>query len=342
MRLVFFLMLSLFPLLFSCGKQDNAAADTATQLKIDGESVAAGQFVRVTGTVQAVKALAMRVPQISAQNGRVTLSGLIPNGSTVSAGDTLAEFDQTTVLDEEREVVAKLSEASFQLEERQAKARSDASKRGAQLTEAEADLAKALIQLKKAAVLNDIDRRKNETLAESAQARVASLLKSNGLRDSEDLAAIGVLEKKKERLSVQLERIKSNLEKLVIKAPHGGMVALESIWRNGTTGPPQEGDMLSPGQPVLRIFDPGDMVVSATVSEADVAAIPREATARVYLDAYPGTVFAAKLEAASPVATAALDSPIRTFAARFRLNGRDPRLLPDLSASLEIPRESAK
>ena len=99
--------------------------------------------------------------------------------------------------------------------------------------------------------------------------------------------------------------------------------------------------MLSPGQPVLRLFDPGEMVVEGTESEADVSAIPKSATARVYLDAYPGVSFEARLESASPVATAGLDSPIRTFSARFRLFGRDPRLLPDLSASLEILKESA-
>jgi len=38
-------------------------------------------------------------------------------------------------------------------------------------------------------------------------------------------------------------------------------------------GPAQEGDMLSPGQPVLRLFDPGEMVVEGTESEADVSAI---------------------------------------------------------------------
>ena len=96
--------------------------------------------------------------------------------------------------------------------------------------------------------------------------------------------------------------------------------------------------MLSPGQPVLRLFDPGEMVVESTVSEADVAALPKEAAAQVFLDAYPGAAFPAKLESASPVATAGLDSPIRTFSARFRLFGRDPRLLPDLSASLEVVR----
>ncbi len=328
--------------LSGCAKHDNAALDVATRAPSGPVRSPGDRVVRVSGTIQALQSVTLRVPQISAQNSRVTLAALIPNGSTVHQGDTLAEFDQTTVLDEEREVKAKLSEAGFALEERQAKARSDAAKRTAAMTEAEADLAKARIQLRKAEILSDIDRRKNETLAESAAARVSSLKKSNGLRDAEDAAATGVLEKKRDRLAIQLERIRANLEKLVIKAPHDGMVALENTWRNGSMGPPQEGDMLSPGQPVLRLFNPGEMVVDGTVSEADVVILPKAAAATVYLDAYPGATFAAKLESASPVATAGLDSPIRTFSARFRLEGRDPRLLPDLSASLEIVKERSQ
>lgn len=322
----------------SCGRGAGTGQDAATRPATGPERKTGERVVRISGMIQALKSVSVRVPQISAQNSRLTLAALIANGTAVKAGETLAEFDQTTVLDEEREVKAKLAEAGFALEERQAKARSDAAKRGALLTEAEADLAKAQIQLRKAEILSEIDRRKNETLAESARARVASLKKSNALRDGEDAAATGVLEKKRERLAVQLERIQANLEKLVIKAPQDGMVALENTWRNGSMGPPQEGDMLSPGQPVLRLFDPGEMVVESTVSEADVAALPKAAAARVYLDAYPGAAFEAKLEAASPVATAGLDSPIRTFSARFRLFGRDSRLLPDLSASLEVVR----
>ena len=328
--------------LSSCTTQAGGQIDAPTRQSASPERRPGEKVVRISGIIQALQSVTLRVPQISAQSGRVTLATLIPNGSTVAKGDTVAEFDQTTVLDEERDFNGKLSEAGFQLEERQAKARSDAAKRGALLTEAEADLSKARIQLRKAIILSEIDRRKNETLAESATARVTSLRKSNGLRDSEDAAAIGVLEKKRERLALQLERIKANLEKLVIKAPHSGMIALENTWRNGSMGPAQEGDMLSPGQPILRLFDPGEMVVEGTVSEADVSALPKATAARVYLDAYPGAIFGARLESASPVANAGLDSPIRTFSARFRLFGRDPRLLPDLSASLELVTEPAK
>lgn len=93
-----------------------------------------------------------------------------------------------------------------------------------------------------------------------------------------------------------------------------------------------------PGQPVLRIFDPSSMVVEASVNEPDLAALQPAAHAVLYLDAYPGANFEAQLVSASPVATAGLDSPVRTFSARFQVLSSDPRLLPDLSAALELPK----
>ena len=103
-------------------------------------------------------------------------------------------------------------------------------------------------------------------------------------------------------------------------------------------GPPQVGDRMWPGMPVLRIFNPTRMVVQATVDEPDFASVSTAMRAKVYLDAYPGEAFNAVLQSASPVATAGLDSPVRNFTAIFRLEEESPRLLPDLSAALEIER----
>jgi len=62
----------------------------------------------------------------------------------------------------------------------------------------------------------------------------------------------------------------------------------------------------------------------------------------VNLDAYPGLTFTAHFESASPVAASALGSPIKTFAAIFRLDKPDPHFLPDLSAAVIIlPPDSA-
>ncbi len=205
---------------------------------------AKGRLIRTTGIVQAAKALSVRVPQIAAQQSRLTLARLVPNGTRVRQGDTLVEFDKTGLLDEQREAIGKLGDIEHQVSERRARARSDATKRVAQIREAEADLAKAGIQLQKGPVLNQIERRKNEVKAESAKARVASLEKSHKFHELEEAAAVAVLQRKFERQQVMLERIQNNLERLDIRAPHDGMIALENTWRSGSMGPPQEGDQV--------------------------------------------------------------------------------------------------
>jgi multidrug efflux pump subunit AcrA (membrane-fusion protein) len=322
--------------LIACSRGPTPTLEAAPQVADPPVAPGGNRVFRATGTVQALKSLSVRVPAIAAQRSQLTLTHLAPNGTRVAKGDLIIEFDPTTLLDEAREAQAKLDEIIHQKEERAAKARSDSATRQSQIREAEADLAKARIQLKKGPVLADIVKRQNEIKAETATSAVASLKKSHALHELEEQAAVRILELKIERQRVGLERTKNNLERLSIKAQQDGMIALENTWRSGSMGPPQEGDQMYHGQPVLRIFDPSAMVVDVMVNEPDVAALSKTTRAKLYLDAYPDAAFEAVLESASPVATAALNTPVRTFAARFRVGQQDARLLPDLSAALEI------
>jgi hypothetical protein len=60
------------------------------------------------------------------------------------------------------------------------------------------------------------------------------------------------------------------------------------------------------------------------------------AKAIVHLDAFPGLTFTAHFDSASPVASAPIGSPVKTFSARFVLDRSDPHLLPDLSAAVDV------
>jgi multidrug resistance efflux pump len=299
--------------------------------------------IRATGTIQAVRASTIQVPHIEQQEGgRLTLLKLVPNGVQVNQGDILAEFDATKQVDAAREAKAKFEDLAQQVKQKDAQNRSESEKRQADITQADADLSKAEIQLKKGPVLNEILRLQNEEKATTARARLASLRKSNQERDTAERAALRILELQRDRQKVALERAESNLDKLVLKAPLSGMVALETVWRSGSMGNPQEGDRLWNGQPLLKIFDPSAMEVAVQVGEPDGAVLKEGAVATVYLDAYPEAKFEAHFHTASPVATSALGSPIKNFLARFRLVGTDPRLLPDLSAAIVLEREVAR
>ncbi len=60
-------------------------------------------------------------------------------------------------------------------------------------------------------------------------------------------------------------------------------------------------------------------------------------TATVHFDAYPGMSLPAVLTEVSPLGEQGkFSEKIRTFSALFAIQGNDPRLLPDLSAAIDI------
>jgi multidrug resistance efflux pump len=295
------------------------------------------RHIRSTGAIQAVRFNTILVPQLRGPGGQLTLVKLVPNGTLVQQKDIIAQFDSVQQQDDARDARAKMEDLNHQIEQNKAQNRADNAQRAIDIKSAEGDLQKAEIELQKGEVLSEIDRLKNQAKAEDARARLDSLKKSGHFHDVADAAGLKVLELQRDRQQIALDRALGNIEKCSVRAPITGMVALENAWRNGSMGPFEEGDQAWPGQPLVRLFDPTEMIVITQVSEPDGAILAQHgARARVLLDAYPGAVFEAHLESASPVASGGLQSPIRAFSARFRIEGRDSRLMPDLSAAVEI------
>jgi HlyD family secretion protein len=292
--------------------------------------------VRATGVVRAVHSVMVQVPRIEGQGGNLTLAALIENGKVVPVGELLATFDRTGELKLLREAQAKYDDLKHQVEQKQAEHNSNAEKRASDLQSAEADLKKAEIEIRKGPILSEIEQQKNQAKLADAQAHVASLKKSNEAHDRAETAERRILELQRDRQKVAVERSQSNTEKLQVKAPIRGMVALQNVWRQNTMGHAQEGDQVWPGTPLLQLFDPTEMAVELAVGEPDGAALVPGAKAVVHLDAFPELSFTAHFDSASPAATSPLGTSLKTFAARFRLDQSDPHLLPDLSVALDI------
>jgi multidrug resistance efflux pump len=292
--------------------------------------------VRATGTIRAVNSVTVMVPRIEGQGGNLTLATVAENGATVNVGDPLASFDRAAELKLLRDAQTKLDDLQHQIEEKKAEHLSNAEKRISDLAQAQADLKKAEIESRKGPVLSALDQEKNKVKVDDAREHVASLEKSNRFHDLAEQAELRVLELQRDRSQVAVDRQTRNSEKLLVKAPLKGMVALQNIWRNNSMGHAQEGDQLWPGSPFLRLFDPSSMDVEVSVGEPDGAVLVPGSKAIVHLDAFPEIKFSAHYVSASPVATSALGMSVKTFVARFRLDQGDPHLLPDLSAAVDI------
>jgi multidrug efflux pump subunit AcrA (membrane-fusion protein) len=79
------------------------------------------------------------------------------------------------------------------------------------------------------------------------------------------------------------------------------------------------------------------MEVRVELNQVDLLKVRPGLHAKMHLDAYPGIELAATLEDLSPLGhNGQFSDAIRVFAARFSVQGTDPRLLPDLSAALDL------
>jgi hypothetical protein len=292
--------------------------------------------VRATGMIRAVHSQTILVPRIEGVGGNQTIAALAENGSIVSPGDTLAMFDRANETKLLQDAQTKYDDLLHQIEQKKALNNSNAEKRNADLQQAQADLKKAEIESRKGPVLSAIDQEKNQVKLEDAKAHVASLQRSGHFRELSEKAQLRVLELQRDRQEVAVTRQTRNMDRLTVKSPIRGMVALENTWRNNSMGHAQEGDQIWPGTPLLRIFDPVNMAVEVSVGEPDGAVLVPGATAVVHPDAFPSLALKAHFESASPVATAPLGTTMKTFSARFVIDQSDPRLLPDLSAAVDI------
>ena len=87
----------------------------------------------------------------------------------------------------------------------------------------------------------------------------------------------------------------------------------------------------------MQIVDPSVMQVSVPANQEDFFSLHVGQAARVHLDAYPELVFPGRLEQIAPLGRSGdFSSKLRNFGVLFSIQGNDPRLMPDLSAAVDV------
>jgi multidrug resistance efflux pump len=323
-------------MLVSCARPQEEKVVAASPPEPLPEAARIVREIRLTGIVEALRSSRIVVPQISGQNNRMTLTSIVPNGSHVEPGDVIAEFDLLEQVDLARTAKAKEEDLDHQIDQKLAQNRAETEKRRSDMQQADATLRKAMLEVSKAEILPEIDKQQNAIRARAAQEHIDSLKISQEQRERVDLAALKILELQRDRQKIALQRAQDNIDSLQVHSPLSGMVAHSVQYRNGQITHVQVGDQLSRGNGLVSVFDPSEMLVRCSVGEPDRVELQAGARATVYVDAYPDLALPAHFESASPIATTALGTPVKTFTAIFKLDKVDPRLMPDLSAAVVI------
>ncbi|MDR3740361.1 MAG: HlyD family efflux transporter periplasmic adaptor subunit [Terracidiphilus sp.] len=297
----------------------------------------------MTGKTSAVRASSIEAPVLSGeQMNTLTVTYIAAAGSRVKTGDLLVEFDRQAQL---RNVMDKRADADDQnskVLEAQAKEAADRAKDETEIEQASNDLKKAQLEMQKVELFSRIDAEKAQENLDEARATLTQLKETFALKRKAAQASIRILQLQRDRTLETMHHAEGNAALMQIRSSIDGVVVLNTIWKQGNMGEVQSGDQVRAGVPFMQVVDPSVMEVQVKVNQQDLAGLRIGQKARVLLDAYPQMAFDGTLESVDPMGQHGDFSSVLTrFSATFSIRGNDPRLMPDLSAAVELARPTA-
>lgn len=127
----------------------------------------------------------------------------------------------------------------------------------------------------------------------------------------------------KESLEARLATLEKQLEMANITAPFSGIIEDIIV---------KEGELASPGMPLLRLVNLSVMRVSARVSEAYIRSVQTGDQVQIRIDAYPDMKIMGKISRLGEV----IDQQTRTFTLEVELDNPGKKLKPNMLTSVRI------
>jgi multidrug resistance efflux pump len=294
--------------------------------------------IRVAGTTEAVRAAAAIAPRMAGQSSpTLVITRMVKGGTRVKAGDVLVEFDPQDQVRNAFDRRTDFQDLEQQIRRLQAEQAASFAADETAVKQAENDVGRAQLEVRKNRVLPTIEAEKNDLALEEAQARLAQVRQARALKQKTALADMRILEIRLERSGRALHHAEQNTGLMVVRAPFEGLAVVQPTFKGSAMTELLEGDEVRPGMPIVNVVDPSAMQVRARVNQADVGSMSVGQPARVSLDAYPGLVFNGQVTQLAPLAiTSSMTSAVRSFVALITVQGSDPNLMPDLSAAVDI------
>ena len=294
--------------------------------------------LRLNGTTEAVHMRAIVAPMLASESfGTLTVTRLTASGTQVRKGDPLAEFDRQAQMRQFMDKQAEYMDFVNKTASAQAKEVADRAKDETEIGQAESGWSKAGLEMQKVELLSKIDAEKAQQTLEEAKATLQQLRTTFELKRQAAQASIRLLEIQRDRARQVMDHAQANAALMQIRSPIDGVVVLNTIWKQGKMGEVQEGDQVRAGVTFMQVVDPSQMQVRASVNQEDFLGLRIGLPARIHLDAYPEMLFAGKLEEMAPIARSGDFSPkLRAFSVVFSIDGNDARLMPDLSAAVDV------
>ena len=331
------------------GSQD-VSAQSALASSHAAKPVARRDFVRrvrLTGLSEAIRSHVATAPLLAGQGqsggggggggGNLVIVKIAAPGARVKAGDVLVEFDRQAQEKIALDKKAEYEDLVNQIQQKVAEQTAARVKDDSEIAQAENAVKSFELEVLKNEMLSRVKAEiNNQDLAE-ARVKLKALRENYALKRAAATAERRILEIRRDRAKAAMDHAVDNARALTVLSPLDGLVVPKMTWKGNGPADIQEGDEMSPGEPILQVVNQSAMQVRARINQADLPLIRVGLPVTVRLDAYPDLEMSGRISQIGPIGVSGSFSPrVRAFAAVITVDGTNPRLLPDLTAAIDV------
>ena len=298
------------------------------------------RVIRLTGETSARNFASITVPIMRGPDGarEMVLIKLAGAGSQVKKGDLIAQIDSKSAEDHIEDSKAGILQADSDIKKRRAEHSVDWENLQQTLRVAKADLDKASLDQRAAEVRTTLDQELLKLSVEENTARHKQLQGDLASRKTIQNAELRILDITRQRNVMHVDRHLIDLKRMTFTAPMNGLVVMSTFFRAGENVQIQLGDQVYSGQTIMKIVDTSQMQVQSNANQSESNLIRIGQPARISLDAFPGLRFPGKVYSIAAMGTGGMRQSyyVRNVPVRIAIDGADPRLIPDLSAAVDV------
>jgi HlyD family secretion protein len=314
--------------------------------------------VYATGELRAGRTVNLVAPPAG---GALRILKLVPTGSVVKKGDVVIQFDPSDQQYTLEQAKSDLAGAEQEIVKMKADNAVQASQDKLNLLTARYDVRRGELNAAANELIGTIDAKKNELTLDEARQHLAQLERDAAARVSTSAAALAVLQEKRHKAELAMERAQSIIDHLDVTSPIDGLVSVKEnrdgqfFFFSGMVLPEyKEGDTTASGRNIADVIEAGRMEARAQVTEVDRGNLQTGQSAIVEIDALPGRTYAAKV---GPLGTTAAQgsffqtSAVRRFDIVLKLDHPDPMMRAgsslrvvidgrEMKEALHVPRQA--
>jgi HlyD family secretion protein len=290
----------------------------------------------LSGELEAGRGEMLSVPPLP--SSQTAIKWIIDDGSTVAAGETVVEFDNSALTADLESKRQSAMQAAQESQQRTAEWLADIEQLQLEVDKKKGELDKAMV---KASVpldiiaLREFEERQNALRSTTVDyEKAVELLRARRTAIEAERRNLGLRMAKAQR---EIETVEHAIASLVLAAPREGIVVVREHWDGRKL---QSGDNVFVGFPIALIPDFDSLRLKASLADVDDGRIAAGMPVTVTLDGYPDQLFRGRVTAISAVARESRRLSLRRhFDVLISFDALDrARMRPGLSARAVVHR----